>query len=324
MLNNPFIPLSRIDSITPLGNLAPPGHTLPTEHWYINVAREPNDTRVIPIASPGSIWITHINGGSGQDYSVHFSLCQDVFGYFNHLDGISPLLQDIIVRSGCSEGASLGNGGCVVQVLEPVDPGAVIGTVRTEGNFDLGIWDMRSERAMANPSRYVGRSIFITCSVGYFADTLRDTMSDLLEQNGSGRCGTVTYDVPGTLAGNWFLDDAAQHDEGAVVVFVYDNLLPEQAVIAVGGTLTNAGKLEFTPVDSGTVNRRASQVTNDGQTYCYERDGTGRHEQYSSSGNLLEGHLLVLMVNEAEALMAHGDGPCAAGLPMDGALTYIR
>lgn len=328
MLGEPFITLNSITSITPLGNISPPGHTIPTEHVYINVAAPATGERTIPLTSPGQIWITHISGGPGgdyggsTDYSVHFAVCEDVFGYFGHLDELSPSLLKIIDDLGCPAEAQAGTRDCSVEVLEPIDASAPLGTVRTVGNFDLGIWDVRQERFAVNPERYAGRSLFMQCPLIYFAESLSDRFLELLEGEGDARCGQVSYDVAGALQGNWFLKGAEEEDRS--VFFGYDNLEPGSGVVAVSGGLTEPGRMEFTPATSGSINRRFDEVTADGNVYCYERDGTGRHESYTSPGNLLEGHVLAQVIGDAEARVAHGDGPCPVSPSMDNALTYVR
>jgi hypothetical protein len=104
------------------------------------------------------------------DYSIHFAVCQDVFGYFNHVKEISPPLQQIVEAQGCPDGAIPGSRDCPMQVLEPIAAGTAIGSVgKRQGNFDLGIWDVREERSTANQERYRGRSIHIQCSLACFA-----------------------------------------------------------------------------------------------------------------------------------------------------------
>ncbi len=329
MLTQPFIELAEISSITPLGNIAPPGHAIPTEHLYINVARQGSGTTGIPLVAPGDIWVTHISGGPGpsesrSDYSVHFAVCQDVFGYFNHIVAASALLLDIVDSSGCPAGARAGSRDCTVQVLEPVPAGATLGTVRTTGNFDLGIWDMRNPRTIANLDRFTGRSRYIQCPLEYFNSPLGAQLFDLLDRDDNNPCGTVSYDIVGTLQGNWFVEGLEFVETDRAVFFGDDNLDPERGVVSVGGMLTAPGVMQLTQRVSGTTNRRFDQVTADGQIYCYERDGTGRSEQYTEPGNLLSGRLLVQVINDSEVQFEYQDEDCGTGLLLENPITFVR
>lgn len=329
MLTRPFLELADISSITPLGNIAPPGHTIPTEHVYINVARQADGVATIPISAPGDIWITHISGGPGpsgsrSDYSVHFAICEDVFGYFDHIVDASALLLEMIAGSGCPTGAQAGSRDCTVEVLEAVPAGAALGTVRATGNFDLGIWDMTKQRTIANLDRFPGRSRYIQCPLDYFDAPLSEQLFDLLERYDDTPCGTVSYDITGTLQGNWFAGGVEFADESRAVFFGDDNVDPERGVVSVGGVVSQPGYMQLTQQTTGSTNRRFDQVTADGQVYCYERDGTGRAEQYSSPGKLLSGHLLVQMTSESEARFEHQDGDCGSGSRLEDPTTYRR
>ncbi|MEE8518108.1 MAG: hypothetical protein V3S98_03170, partial [Dehalococcoidia bacterium] len=328
MLNGPFLGTDNITSITPLGNISVPAHSLPTEHLYINVAEQPSGVATLPITAPGDIWITHISGGSGpdqssSDYAVHFAVCQDVFGYFGHFDELSPLLQEIVDSQGCPAGTFPGDRDCSMQVMAPVAAAAPMGTVRTTGNFDLGMWDMTRLREFANDDRVRGRSRFIQCAIEYFEDALRDRLFGLLDSEGDG-CGRVSYDIPGALQGNWFLQGPIDQNDDKSVFFGGDNLDRDGSIVSVSGVISEPGKMELTERDSGLVNRRFDQVTADGQIYCYERDGTGRSEQYSQPGRLFEGHLLVRLTTDAEMLIEHRDGPCPSVLVFQNPYTYVR
>ena len=255
---------------------------------------------------------------------MHFAICQDVFGYFGHIDEASPFLLDIIEDSGCPAGAQAGSRDCSVEVLEPMAAGATLGPVRTTGNFDLGLWDMRKQRTIANLDRFAGRSRYIQCPLEYFSSPLEAQLFDLLERDDDNPCGTVSYDIVGTLQGNWFHEGLRFVETNRAVFFGDDNLDSDRGVVSVGGVLTDPGVMQLTQQSAGSINRRFDQVTPDGQVYCYERDGTGRSEQYTSPGNLLPGHLLVRMVSDAQVQLEYQDGSCGLDQLLENPTTYVR
>ena len=88
--------LPDIREIAPLGNLAPPGHTFPTDHMYFYPLIGPG----VPIASPGQIRVTQVTlqkrTGNGQpefdDYGLDFYPCPSEHFYFAHVSAIDPSL----------------------------------------------------------------------------------------------------------------------------------------------------------------------------------------------------------------------------------------
>jgi hypothetical protein len=107
------------------------------------------------------------------------------------------------------------------------------------------------------------------------------------------------------------------------LAFVADNYDPSTSVISVGGTFAEAGRVEFTPTTSGAINRAFSDVTADGTLYCYERDGSGRHERVQNP-DLLSGKVLVQLVSATELQIEHQSGRCGAADSLASATTYFR
>ncbi len=55
---------------------------------------------------------------------------------------------------------------------------------------------------------------------------------------------------------------------------VHDNVDPAQGVLSIGTTFPDAtGAWRFTPTGTGQVNREPSEVTADGEVYCYPLTG---------------------------------------------------
>jgi hypothetical protein len=205
-----------------------------------------------------------------------------VYGYFNHVKFLADEVSVLLTAVDCASYADQGAGSCERQVFAPITAGMVIGQIgRLQGNFDFGTLDMRVTHAFANPDRYeYARTPHIVCPYDYYEGDLKRELYSLLPRTEEPRCGVATIDAPGTLQGVWF-------GPGSDVVvgwerhlsFVPDNYDPTTLVIAAGGTFTEPGRIEFTPASGGTINRAFADVTADGALYCYERDGSGRHER---------------------------------------------
>jgi hypothetical protein len=82
-------------------------------------------------------------------------------------------------------------------------------------------------------------------------------------------------DVPGTAQGNWFfpgiyLRDAP--DVSPLLALAHDYVDPSQPLFSIGTSIqgVNPGLYTFQIESQGLVNRDFSEVSADGQTYCYE------------------------------------------------------
>lgn len=309
------VDLDQVYDITPLGNLNPPEHTLPTEHMYLHLT-----SQGIPLRAPADIRITGISSTSNhetneQDYSLEFSLCKDVHGYFIHLKKIEPELQEYLLDC---RGNVYGGGKyehCWTNISHDVTAGEVLGTVGNEmqTNFDFGVYDYRTTLDYANPPRYSGRSLHITCPIELFDDATKSEFYSKISRTADPKCGEVMQDVKDTLQGNWFFEDVkiGQPSEWTQhLSFAHDNSDPSKAVISIGGVFTDASRWIFTPKDSGFVDREFRNVTSDGNIYCYDQGQPGR--------------ILLQLTSETELKIEQQEGSCAGSFAFNNPVVYNR
>ena len=321
----PPIDLDELREITPLGNLGPPGHTLPTEHMYLHISAGGTTSRTIPLRAPGEIYITDVvlnpSGEPSGESTIRFALCRDVFGYFNHVKILSDELSSVIADIECEAWTVNPGNVCAKRLLYKVSPGTVLGEVgHLQGNFDFGVFDYRTRLDYVNLWRYGDpdanglyrpRSLYIVCPLDLYDSDTRSALYDKVARSAEPVCGTVMQDIPGTLQGNWFQTEAGADTEwNALLAFVYDNHDPSKAVISIGGVFTDPSKWEFTPDDSGLTNRKFSDVTPDGNIYCYDEGQTGR--------------ILVQLASETELQIEHQKGSCSPDLQFNDPTTYWR
>jgi len=309
----PPVPIDQIREITPLGNLNPPEHTLPTNHMYLHLA-----SLGVELRAPGDIYITSMSSTGYTetgltDYSIEFALCEDIQGYFLHVKTITPELAELL--EDCNARV-YGNGKykhCWTSVDHHfVEAGTVLGTVGNEqqGNFDFGTYDYRDRKTTANPNRYSERSsASIVCPFDYYDKETQEALYAKVTREVAPKCGQVIQDVPGTLQGNWYYSEGEEWTEH--LAFAHDNHDPNIAVISVGGVFTDAGKWEFSEQQTGVVNRKFIDVTADGQTYCYESEGQA-------------GRILVKMFSDTELQIEHQHNGCSDDIAMIHPVVYSR
>lgn len=312
------VDMSKVPDIAPLGNLGPPGHTFPTDHTYISVGEDIGghfgSGKAYDLFSPADVYLTSISWGDGdtqdpRDYVIYFALCEDVIGYYNHVKTVSPEIQVILDNYRCEDFGQQTQNSCTkVLDLDSFEGGKIMGTVGLkQGNFDFGLIDLRVDLDFIKPERHAERTLHIQCAYDYYPEDMKKTFYDLIPR-ADGTCGRTMQDVSGTLMGAWFHEDAEAKyvvDWQVYLAFVEDNYYPDVQVVSVAGIFTDPGKYESYPEDSGNINRKFTDVTADGNVYCYESGNVEKHRNSIPSGKIV-----VQMVDEETLQIQHQEGIC--------------
>lgn len=318
----------------PLGNLNPPGHTFPTDHQYLYLSTfsTPSAQRPVGLVSPGNVTITRArrttySTDGHTDYSVSFSVCADVAGEFGHVATIAPsvLSQLGAFDQGCdsySPQPGLTVSTCFTRTIAvPLAAGEPLGTVGGAPNpasLDFSFWDRRVPALVyANPSRWIVSgdrfdSFHVVPASDYFAEPAKSAIAAKLgsfdgrmRRTAAPVGGTVALDVAGTAQGAWLHPSQPTHPETPHLAIVPDNVDPTQIAVSVGMSQPGfkSGWYRFTPQSTGQMNRHPSEITADGQTYCFE---------------LQYGGVLLLRLVDATTLRVEGRQTatgCASELP---------
>lgn len=314
------VDMNKVPDIAPLGNLGPPGHTFPTDHSYISVGEDVGGAygsgKAYDLFSPADVYLTSIswskNTQDPRDYTLYFAMCKDVIGYYNHVKTVSPKMQALIDKYDCEAFSKQDPNSCTkVLDLDLFKEGELMGTVGLkQGNWDFGLIDLRVNLPFVNPKRYPERSLHIQCAYDYYPAAMKKTFYDLIPRI-DGTCGRTMQDVAGTLMGNWFHENAQEEkvvDWRMYLAFVEDNYFPDIKVVSVAGIFTNPAKYEFYPKDSGRINRKFSEVTSDGNIYCYQSEEV---EKFQSSRPT--GKVVVQMTDKETLKIEHQSGTCDGG-----------
>jgi len=217
---------SAIEFITPLGNLNPPGHTLPTDHIYFyhhlfHQSAPPFEV-VAPAAGTAESVVQH-----NADQKLYIRVTSSMSYYIDH----------VVLENG-------------VGINSKITAGQHLGVTSTGAfGIDLGVVNTALTQGFINPARYSSDSIHADAPLKYFSDPLKTTLYGLVQRSGSDKDGQLCFDQSGTLAGNWFLDSlpVAQSPNVASgpmqLAFVRDVNDPTVVRISIGGTLAITGML---------------------------------------------------------------------------------
>jgi len=278
--------------IRPLGFIGQaPEHIAPTDHIYLypygTQGGAPIET---DIYSPGDMWITTIDEGtlevsSGEvapDYSLYFSPCSDIEGYFLHLSTISNKLKSELkppfVYCEEQELGRFKTQSCRKNVNIKVSAGELLGTATKDLiGMDFTLSDYREkELDYANPDRWRKYEKHLVCPLDYFEGNLKAKLKSLLGERSDKRtiapvCGEVDQDIKGTAQGTWFSSNPKNRVIRPEFSLIHDNIDPTIGAIAIG-ILDNLEPAVyfFTPTNSGLVNRDFKDIK-DKQIYCFDK-----------------------------------------------------
>ncbi|MCH8003299.1 MAG: hypothetical protein IH934_01605 [Nanoarchaeota archaeon] len=288
------VDMNEVESITPLGNLGPPGHTFPTQHPHIHLGVY-ETSYAYPLYAPADVYITSVAWSEGAtqdpvDYVIYFALCKDIIGYYNHVKTLSNEVKDIIEKVECESFSTDSEGSCTKVLLDKVDEGTLLGEVGLkQGNFDFGLIDLRKPLDFIKPERYPTRDQYLNCAFDYYPENMKQQFYGLINRV-DGTCGIVMQDVPNTLKGNWFHETSPKKyvvDWNVYLAFVDHFEDPSIQVVSIAGIFTEPSLFKFIPKQSGAINREFSQVTADGTIYCYEGANVIRDFETVPSGKIL-------------------------------------
>jgi hypothetical protein len=244
-LTHPPLRLDEFTEIVPLGNLNPPGHTFPSDHVYLYLV-DPHKPHAVFAPAAGQVGWVSTTGR--QDDKVVIQVTPTWRYYLGHVT------LNAAVRPG-----------------QRVRAGEQIGTFSGRAfALDLGVINEAVTRTgFVNPSRYPPDTIHADAPLKYFAEPLRTTLYARVRRSGPDKDGKIDYDVPGRLAGNWFLEGMDERESatpqawGGHLAFVRDVHDPSAVRIAVGGTLAVRGvfAVQQGAMDPAAVSPQAGKVT---------------------------------------------------------------
>jgi len=211
-LTHSIIDPGAIRWITPLGNLNPTSHTLPTDHIYFYVANpnagESPVTNRTTFFAPGNGTVTFVIGGAaGQESKIIVRQTSTHSYYVDH----------VILSSAVSIGTV-------------VTAGQVLGTTGSVYAVDLGVINDSLTVSFINPAHYTdGDSLHADAPLQYYVEPVRSQLYAKVQRLGAELDGIINYDRAGTLAGNWFPVFG-----NLPLSFAYDTYDPSLPLISIG------------------------------------------------------------------------------------------
>lgn len=337
------VPIGAISAATPVGNLGPPTHTIPTDHagfYLIGIG--------IPLSAPGALRITTVRTTRyltspfrmGQfDYAIYGNTCG---GYTFNLGHLTTVVSKIGSQTGTNCTTYSTSEETVEACLNDhadisIAAGEALGTVggATAGAFDFGLYQTGHSNGFVNSGRFSSMTNSAVCPYDPFTAGLRSEIDPLIGEPGrkaSGEspiCGTMNVDVAGTARGVWVLQSDPVNQSGNETNFAVlapHPFFPQSGQTfslgpaALGGP-SGSPVAKYPVAVSGRVNRQFRDVTSDGLIYCYVQEAAPATVSYFVR---LSGAVLTIQ----KVTHAAGASPCSADpstWALNGTgLTFIR
>lgn len=299
-----FVDFTKIDAFQPIGSItgASRGRS------YITVT-EGETVAVYAPMDATLISVIYAYRGPNEDhgeYGFKFTTECNVAFLLDHLDSASDELKQYAPAEPSSSTATSDN------LSIPIKGGTLLGYTNGTSQartFDFLVIDRNIDIFHINPERWEWeQSLYSVCPYDLYTDDLKTKYYEKIgthTDNGfvkAESCGNISYDIPNTISGGWFLDEDATDLKGE---FMLIGSVGDRVDIVVKND-SESINLRLTDYDAEILPQNVG-IT---QSVCYEG--------YSNDWVYL--HLIDSQTIE----MNSGNGACPSVFPMPGATRYNR
>ncbi|MDD5342503.1 MAG: hypothetical protein PHI73_04195 [Patescibacteria group bacterium] len=278
-------------------------------------------------------------------YSISFLICKGLVLDLGSYTEISQRLQNEIktIEGSCTydinkEGHGRTEGSCNYDTNIKVTSGELLGyTQKKDNGFFFEVWaanyntpvrtdinwnyakDQRYAHAMCLFDLYRGdlRDQYFS-KFGIYLSQREETINgksviipqDFMARTAEPICGEIIQDIVGTIQGVWWGDDPEIDYQTKALAVVHYNMDPSIGIFSIDNSLTGTYPvIMFFPKHSGTINREPSEITADGNIYCFTDDYSAEKELNREK---MEGKILVQLINDHLLKVEHQDGSCGS------------
>ena len=240
-----------------------------------------------------------------MEFVVSIEVCKGLVLDFAGYTDLVPEIDKVIAENkgkDCKygikkDGHDKTEGQCYFETKIETKSGQLLGySQKIDGKFPLEIW---AANYNIKPSKEVDwdfynddRYAHIVCMFDLYPDDIKEQYSSLFggiahfkDEKGNKSnegtfikrtveplCGTVHQNIKGSIQGMWYGGSKKEENlefQGKGLAIVHDNVDPTKGAISIGGNFMEKDTIIYTPTHTGFINREPSEVTADGNIYCY-------------------------------------------------------
>jgi len=285
-LTSPLVEPGKVLDWEPLGLVNGLSHTFPTDHQYVRVADpEVPGYQEQNVYAPADLILREVGESDRNgrtEYEANLLICDEVSMGIAHMQSFSEELLQLMGEPVECETYDRGGGPitkCYRRGELHVPAGTLLGTAGHSENpyLDVGALDERHENQAVSPREPHYARLHAVSALDLFAPEIRSQYAGVVGRYGERRTalpigGTIEVDVAGTAQGHWYAPGVASTDEFLHFALVPDFIDPDgTGAASLGASLVEGGgDIVFGYESSGLRNRRPSDITDDGQTYCFD------------------------------------------------------
>ena len=227
---------SEVDHFDPIGGI----RSIPNDHGGLGLVNPYTLPASVPIYAMSDGVITNIRkdlriidnhafvpaavrGKDYDDFALRISVSKTAHLIYGHISALSDQLLN-------QAGTIRVSGENRVNI--EVKSGDVLGFVGPHPAFDVGMYDEDNDNYFVNPARYNEEYLDAVSYTDYLTPALRQQLWTVNERTLAPRGGTVSHDVAGTLAGNWFAPGAGPYDWSKILIIARHHIYADKVTIA--------------------------------------------------------------------------------------------
>ncbi len=238
------IEFSGIQLMEPIGGI----RTIPNDHGGFILRNPFVFPATIPIYAMSDGFITNIRKGQQlfpshdmvspeirgkpyDDFALHILVTKTAEIIYGHI----PVLSDLVLSQAGTINRSTEN-----RVKIEIKEGDILGYAGPHPAFDIGMYDSMNKNHFANRSRYSEQYMSAVSFTDYMPQELKQQVWTLTPRTIEPRGGTVSVDVDGTLAGNWFVPgDTKMIDWSKQLIFARHHIYADKITISDASPLND-------------------------------------------------------------------------------------
>ena len=175
-----------------------------------------------------------LRGQEYDDFTLNIYLSKTAVMHYGHLSRLAPEIFE--------EGVNLVKYNEENRVSINIKEGQIVAYIGVHPGFDIGFSDEKITQYFANPERYPDNYIYSVPFTDMLPQPLKNEVWEINPRTVAPLGGKISYDIEGTISGNWFLEGTTSIDEfGNQLIIAYHERFADRITISDTSPLSDGG-----------------------------------------------------------------------------------